>query len=139
MIATDTGYINTRARTTSLLTQIAGLLKSNGVEIMHKNPNRSTNIFAEITTAGYDGYLDIYDPSTNPSGHIKNPAPAGSWTPTQTSTNAALPALITLNNAKMGAIINFQLCVREYSLGIHNPTYIRALLTNTLATLQANP
>jgi len=139
MSATATDYVNIRANNTTLLTQIAALLKTNGVEIMHKNPNRSTNIFAPVTTAGYDGYLDIYDPSLNPAGHIKNPAPSGSWTSAQTATNTALPALITLNNAKMGAIINFQLCVREYSLGIHNPIYVNALLTNTLATLQANP
>ncbi|MEI6852381.1 MAG: hypothetical protein WCL06_06040, partial [Bacteroidota bacterium] len=75
---------------------------------------------------------------TNPAGHIKNPNP-GSWTTAQLATNTALPALITLNNAKMGAIINFQLCLREFSLGIHNPNYINALLTNTISTLQANP
>ncbi|MEI6853105.1 MAG: hypothetical protein WCL06_09690, partial [Bacteroidota bacterium] len=65
MTATNTDYIAMRANSTTKLTQIAALLVTNGVEIMHKNPNRSSNIFAEITTAGYDGYLDIYDPSTN--------------------------------------------------------------------------
>jgi hypothetical protein len=37
----------------------------------------------------------------------------------------------------MGAIINFQLCLREYSLGIHNTKYTMALLNNTLAALPA--
>lgn len=128
-----------RNNTLSLLTQIAAKLVSNGVQIMHTNTDPNTNIFANVTPAGYDGYLDIYDPSTNPLGAIKNPAPAATWTVAQVATNTALPALISLNNAKMGAIINFQLSVREYSLGIHNPNYTGALLQNTLEALNANP
>ncbi len=48
--------------------------------------------------------------------------------------NATLPA-IALTNAQMGAIINFQMCLREYSLGVHNFNYSKALLTNSLALL----
>jgi len=40
-----------------------------------------------------------------------------------------------ITNAQFGAIINFQLCLREYSLGIHNLDYTKALLTNSLAVL----
>jgi len=142
MSATNTqwsGATGVRQIATNLLTQIAAKLTSNGVEIMHKEPNPSLNIFAHVTSAGYDGYLDIYDPSTNPTGHIRNPAPAGSWTAANNNTNNALPKLRTLKNAQWGAIINFQLCLREYSLGIHNPMYVKALLQNTLEALNANP
>jgi hypothetical protein len=37
----------------------------------------------------------------------------------------------------MGAIINFQLCLREYSLGIHNTAYTTALLQNSIDALTA--
>jgi len=35
----------------------------------------------------------------------------------------------------MGALINFQFCLREYSLGVHNYQYSNAILENTLRTL----
>lgn len=133
------GATGVRTIATNLLTQIAAKLKSSGIEIMHKEPDPSLNIFSHVTVAGYDGYLDIYDPSTNPLGHLRNPAPAGSWTAANNTTNNALPKLRSLKNAQWGAIINFQLCLREYSLGIHNPMYVRALLQNTLEALNANP
>ncbi len=139
MTATTSSWTTLRTNTANLLNSIAALLKSSGIEIMHKNTDPSTNIFAHVTTAGYDGYLDIYDPSTNPLGLLRNPAQAASWTATQIATNNALPKLRSLKNAQMGAIINFQLCLREYSLGVHNPMYSTALLQNTLETLQANP
>ncbi|MEI8202351.1 MAG: collagen-like protein [Bacteroidota bacterium] len=139
MSATNVNWTSRRDTTTSLLLRIAAQLKTNGVEIMHKNPLYSSNIFALVTTAGYDGYLDIYDPSTNPTGLIKNPAQGSTWTAAQIATNNSLVKLRTLKNAQMGAIINFQLCLREYSLGVHNPMYSEALLRNTLATLLANP
>ena len=56
------------------------------------------------------------------------------WTQAQKDKNATLPKL-TLTNAQMGAIINFQLCLRDYSLGIHNTKYTQALLKNTIAIL----
>ena len=139
LTASSSSFTGTRSSTLSLLNQIAALLVSNGVQIMHKNTDPTSNIFAHVTPAGYDGYLDIYDPSTNADGGIKNPIVSGSWTAAQKATNSSKPALIALNKAKMGAIINFQLSVREYSLGIHNPRYSAALLQNTLEALQTNP
>ncbi|NVO01848.1 MAG: collagen-like protein [Bacteroidetes bacterium] len=133
-----TKWLYNRNNTKALLDSIANRLRSNGVEIMHKNTDPTSNIFAHVTTAGYDGYLNIYDPSTNPLGGIKNPNNS-SYTAAQAAVNNALPSLVSLNKAKMGAIINFQLSVREYSLGIHNPSYTMALLQNTLETLRANP
>jgi hypothetical protein len=37
----------------------------------------------------------------------------------------------------MGAIINFQLSLREYSLGIHNTQYSKALLANSIQAMTA--
>jgi hypothetical protein len=37
----------------------------------------------------------------------------------------------------MGAMINFQFCLREYSLGIHNFKYSKALLQNSIEALTA--
>ena len=138
MSATNSTFTGTRANTTDLLMTIADKLRTpDGLEIMHKNPDAASNIFAGVTTAGYDGYLDIYDPSTNPLGAIRNPAPATSWTTDQKNLNLSLPLLGNLLNVQMGAIINFQLSVREYSLGIHNPAYSQALLNNTIDALTA--
>jgi len=95
---------------------------------------------AGLTTNNYDGYLNIYDPVTNPKGTVdnpsifQNPSPSNSWTQAQKDFNAALPKL-TLTNAQMGALINFQLCLRDYSLGIHNLDYTKALLVNSIAIL----
>lgn len=133
---TSAFWTSPRTEIQGLLVTLAGKLKSGTVEIMHKN-TASDNIFAHVTTQGYDGYLDIYDPSTNPDGAIQNPAPSGSWTATQKSTNLALPKLTSLTNAQMGAIINFQFCLREYSLGIHNFEYSKALLQNSIEALTA--
>lgn len=120
------GYLNT----------IASKLKAGGVELLHKNTDYSSNPFANVTPAGYDGYLDIYDPSSNPTGYFRNPAPSG-YTTAQTTTNNSKPKFPSLKNVQMGAIINFQLCLREFSLGIHNPNYTDAVLRNTIDALTA--
>lgn len=129
-----------RAAVKASLDALAAKLKVNGVEIMNKNPDATSNLWATNTTKSYDGYLNIYDPINNPNGlanntgTFQNPSPSGSWSAAQKATNLTLP-LITLTNAQMGAIINFQLCLREYSLGIHNNKYTSALLANSLAIL----
>lgn len=137
MSTTSTMWTGTRNNTTSLLNQIAAKLVSGGVGIMHKNTDVTGNPWYYVTAAHYDGYVDIYDPSTNPSGAIQNPVASSSWTPVQKATNLALPRLISLTNVQMGAIINFQLSIREFSLGVHNPKYSTALLQNTLEALTA--
>jgi hypothetical protein len=121
----------------ALLVSLAQMLTSGGIEIMHKNPDPTSNIFAGVTTEGYDGNLDFWDPTNNPDGHLRTIAPSSSWTADQKAYNLTLPALSTLLNVQWGAIINFQMSLREYSLGIHNPAYSAAVLNNTIASLTA--
>ncbi len=141
--ATTTKYWKqTRDEIAALLNQLAGKLKIGGVDILNRNGDATSNLWAGLTTNNYDGYLNIYDPVTNPAMQTYNASsfqyigtPSSStWTTAQIAYNATLPK-ITLTNAQMGALINFQLCLREYSLGIHNYTYTKTLLTNTIAVL----
>jgi hypothetical protein len=127
-------------------TEIQGLLNSlatkinnvgAGTAILHSDSDGTTNLWAGITSGNYDGYLNIYDPSTNPLGVWKNPAPSSSWTAEQKATNSALKTFPSLKNGVMGAMINFQMCLREYSLGIHNYKYSKALIQNSIETLTA--
>jgi len=144
----DAAYWSTpRAEIKLLLNQLAAKLKINGVDILNRNGNTNeavggVNLWAGLTTNNYDGYLNIYDPVTNPLMDTYNATSfqfigtpsASTWTAAQIAKNATLPK-ITLTNAQMGAIINFQLCLRDYSLGIHNYKYTKALLTNSIAIL----
>lgn len=137
----DWYWKNPRAEIKKLLDDLAAKLTVNGLEIMNKNPDSEHNLWAGITTANYDGYLNVYDPINNPEGihnngnSFQNPNPSSSWTQEMKDINASLPK-IKITNAQMGAIINFQMCLREYSLGIHNFKYSKALLTNTLSALK---
>jgi hypothetical protein len=128
-----------RAEIKTLLTSLATKINSIGgtTPILHSDPDASTNLWAGLTTANYDGYIDIYDPSSNPAGAWKNPAASSSWTQAQKDANNALPTFPTLKNVVMGSMINFQMCLREYSLGIHNYKYTKALLTNSIEALTA--
>jgi hypothetical protein len=159
--ATATAYwAQTRTDVKTLLNQLAAKLTIGGVDILNRNPNSSenfyvnfdankdlqtenylagVNLWAGLTTNNYDGYLNIYDPVNNPLGSnynttmFQSPSTTG-FNAAQITYNATLPKL-TLTNAQMGAIINFQLCLRDYSLGIHNTKYTKTLLANTLAIL----
>ena len=140
----------TRDNVKSLLDQLAAKLTIGGVDILNRNTDATSNLWITNTNNKYDGYLNIYDPinnptgiDNNPAGTFQNPSPGkligtqgGTWTQAQIDKNLTLP-IITLTNAQMGAIINFQLCLRDYSLGIHNTAYTTTLLTNTLAALPA--
>jgi hypothetical protein len=139
--ATSTKYwTNPRAAIKTLLDQLAVKLQYNGVQFLNKNTDSASNLWYGITAGNYDGYLNVYDPATNPTGismnngTFQNPNPSSSWTPEQKALNLTLPVL-KITNAQFGAIINFQLCLREYSLGIHNLDYSKALLTNSLAII----
>lgn len=130
-----------RAEIKAKLEELAAKLQIDGVEIMNRNPDAEANMWAANTSNKYDGYLNIYDPINNPNGQANNPtgmfqspSPSSSWTQAQKDFNLTLPK-ITLTNAQMGAIINFQLCLRDYSLGIHNYKYTIALLKNSIAVL----
>ena len=136
--ASASKFKDTQTEMKTLLNTLGSKIKSGDIEILHKDSNAESNLWAGLTTSKYDGYLDIYDPGTNPSGALRNPNPAttgsSAWTADQLATNAALPT-VTLENVQMGAIINFQLCLREFSLGVHNKSYTKALLTNTIEAL----
>jgi len=150
-----------RTEIKNLLNSLATKLTINGVDILNRNPVSTENSFinydynfdgtaedvlagvnlwAGLTTNNYDGYMNIYDPVNNPLGPsfntqvFQNPVPASNWNAGQTAYNLTLPKIV-LTNAQFGAMINFQLCLREYSLGIHNTKYVRTLLTNSIAAL----
>ena len=139
--ATTTKYWKqTRDATKLKLDQLAAKLTIGGVDILNRNGDAESNLWIGLTTNNYDGYLNIYDPGSNPDGAtynttiFQNPSPGSSWSQAQKDFNLTLP-LITLTNAQMGAVINFQLCLREYSLGIHNTAYSTTLLANSIAAL----
>jgi hypothetical protein len=158
-----TYYKNPRAEIQTLLNQLAAKLVYNGVDILNRNPNATegailmvngspvslgVNLWAGATTNNYDGYLNVFDPVNNPAGPTYNngaslkmfqnysaPATPGSgWTQADINFNATLPKIL-LTNAQFGAIINFQLVLRDYSLGVHNTKYVRTLLTNSIAAI----
>jgi hypothetical protein len=123
--ATSDKFKGTRTEVKTLLDALATKINACGAghDILHRNADPLTNAWAGITTNNYDGYLDIYDASTNPLGYWK-----------MNNTQPKFPKLL---NVQMGAIINFQFCLREYSLGIHNTQYVKALLTNSVEALTA--
>jgi hypothetical protein len=134
-------WVDPRTNIQQLLMDLAAKLTVGGVEIMNRNPDATTNLWAGITKNNYDGYLNVYDPinnpnfaANNPGGTFQNPAPSSSWTADQKALNATFPKL-SLTNAQYGACLNFQLCLRDYSLGIHNYKYTKTLLKNTIAIL----
>ena len=142
--SSDIFWTNPRAAIKEKLDALAAALQVGGIDIMNRNPDSETNLWASNTTNKYDGYLNIYDPinnpegiDNNPNGTFQNPTMGSSWTQEQKDFNLTLPK-ITLSNAQMGSIINFQFCLRDYSLGIHNYSYTSALLTNSLSALGAN-
>jgi hypothetical protein len=138
MSATATLFVGARTEIQGLLNTLATKLNNVGglTNILHSEPDGTVNLWAGLTTGNYDGYLNIYDPATNPAGVWKNPA-AGSFTAAQKIVNNALPTFPSLQAGVLGAMINFQLCLREYSLGVHNTNYSRALLQNSIETMTA--
>lgn len=140
--SSTTFWSTPRAEIKGLLNDLAAKLAVGGVEIMNRNPDSEHNLWYGLTTNNYDGYLNVYDPvnnpnyaTNNPAGTFQNPSPGSTWTTEQKAINAALPKL-SLTNAQYGACLNFQMCLREYSLGIHNYAYTKALLKNTIAILK---
>jgi hypothetical protein len=117
-------FLDTRSEIRTLLNALAEKINAcgGGHDILHKS-NAPDNLWAGITTNNYDGYLDIFDVSSNPAGYWK-----------MDGTQPKFPKLL---NVQLGALINFQFCLREYSLGIHNYLYVKALLVNTTEALTA--
>jgi hypothetical protein len=121
--ANSSKFKDTRADIKTKLDALADKINAagGGHDILHREAS-SANLWWGITTNNYDGYLDIYDAGSNPGGYWKL---------------TAAPKFPSLLNVQVGAIINFQFCLREYSLGIHNTQYVKALLVNTTAALTA--
>ena len=130
--ATHAKFANTRTTVKGLLDALATDINAigGGHDILHKDPDGTTNLWAGVATGNQDGYLDIYDASANPNGYWRNPSD-------NSAVNMAKPKFPSLTMLQTGAIINFQMCLREYSLGIHNTEYVTALLTNTALELNA--
>ena len=116
-------FKNTRSEVKGLLDDLATKINSvgGGHNILHSDAT-SSNLWAGISTGNYDGYLDIYDAASNPGGYWKM---------------TGQPKFPRLLNVQVGALINFQFCLREYSLGIHNTSYVKALLKNSWQALNA--
>jgi hypothetical protein len=141
--STSTAYWQgTRNAIKAKLETLGDLLVYNGVQILNQSDDAESNLWAGLTAKNYDGYLNVYDPVSNPgfasyneTGPFRNSNPSSSWTTAQKNFNKTLPPLL-LTNEQFGAIINFQLCLREYSLGIHNTKYTTTLLDNTIFALQ---
>jgi hypothetical protein len=129
--ATSAKWQATRTEIKGLLNALATKINAcgGGHDILHADA-AATNLWAGITTGNYDGYLDIYSSSTNPDGYWRDPY-------NTSAPNMAKPKFPKLLMVQTGAIINFQFCLREYSLGIHNTVYVRALLTNTVEAMTA--
>jgi len=122
--ANSAKFKGTRAAVKKLLDDLATKINAagGGHNLLHSDAT-SSNLWAGITTGNFDGYMDIYDAASNPTGYWKM--------------NGSQPKFPSLKNVQMGAIINFQFCLREYSLGIHNTAYVTALLTNSIDALNA--
>lgn len=114
MSATNTTFTAAVADVNTKLAALATKINAIGAghDILQKDP----------TDNQYHGYFDIYDASANPTGYWKNPA-------------NGTPAFPALTNAQFGAILNFQLVVRDASKGIHNYPYVKKLLENTIAAI----
>ncbi|HLP75108.1 MAG TPA: hypothetical protein VK155_19550 [Bacteroidales bacterium] len=135
--ASTTLWKTPRAEIKTLLDALAAKINAAGgtTPILHSEADPEANLWAGKTTGNYDGYLNIYDPSSNAAGVWKNPAPSNSWTQAQKDANNALPVFPSLTNAQMGAMINFQMALRDFSMGIHNFNYTKALLQNSIEKL----
>ena len=137
--SSTTLWVTPRAEIKTLLNSLATKINSigGGTDILHVEADKESNLWAGLTTGNYDGYTNIYDASSNPNGVWKNPNPSNSWTTAQKAVNTALPTFPSLKNVVLGSMINFQFCLREYSLGIHNYKYSKALLQNSIEALTA--
>jgi hypothetical protein len=114
MSATNATLTAARADITAKLDELAAKINAIGAghDILQKDPEDGL----------YHGYFDIYDSGSNPTGYWKNPA-------------NGTPAFPALTNAQFGAVLNYQLVVRDASTGVHNYSYIKKLLENTIAAI----
>jgi len=104
------------SKTTALQAEITDLIKQLGAKLDAKSYLDKDPGHEFIPGTGWNGYINRFDASLNPDG-----VPTANWKPT---------------NVEAAAIANFQFVLRDKSLGIHNPTYVRALLKNSIAALK---
>ena len=130
--ATSAKFKDTRAAVKTLLDALATKINAcgGGHDILHKNTDPLTNLWAGVATGNQDGYLDIYAAGSNDAAYWRDPY-------NTSAINLTKPKFPSLTFGQLGAIVNFQFCLREYSLGIHNTNYVKALLTNSIAVLAA--
>jgi len=110
-------------------TEIGGLLAQLGTAL---------DLYLDKDGEEYTGYLDIFDPNSNPNGRYQATA-SNSWTQEQKDANAALPLLKDsgFTHLHAAAFINFMLITKDHSMGVHNYPYTHALLQNTIEALEA--
>jgi hypothetical protein len=126
-----------KAEINAKLDSLYRMLQRNNVSLLKKDNDYTTNKrYFATTTSGYNGSFNIYNTSgVNLTGQFRNIAPGGTWTPAQIATNNALPKFPSLTKGEMGAYFNFVLAVKDYSCGMHNPEYVRALLRCSIQEL----
>ena len=63
-------WTTTRSDVKALLEALATKINAcgGGHDILHRESDATLNLWADVTTNDYDGYLDIYSSSTNPAG-----------------------------------------------------------------------
>jgi hypothetical protein len=110
--------------------------KQTEIEDLLAQLGTALDLYLEKEDGTYTGYLDIYDPNSNPNGRYQATA-GSSWTQEQKDLNATLPLLKDsgFTNLKGAAFINFMLITKDNSMGTHNYPYVHALLKNTLESL----
>ena len=120
MSASSADYTGTKAAIKTLLNNLAAKINTlgDGTNPVLQVDATEANLWVGLTTGNYDGYLNMYNASSNPNGFYGK---------------TGNPKFPNLTNAQWGTIINFQLALREYSLGIHNTNYVTTLLTNSIA------
>ena len=138
MSAIAAKFVNTRTADKLLLDSLAADINAigSGHNILHSATGLASdgtlnNLWDGVTSGNFDGYLDIYTPGTNDNGYWADPYLKNN------TINNSKPKFPSLTLGQTGALINFQLCLREYSLGIHNTDYAAALMTNSIAILKS--
>jgi nitrate/TMAO reductase-like tetraheme cytochrome c subunit len=114
MNSTNPVLVAVREEITSKINQLAEKINSvgNGHDILQKDPESGQS----------NGYFDIYDNNSNPTGYWKNP-------------DNGNPVFPTLTNSQFGAILNYQLIFRDASVGVHNYPYIKKLLEESISAI----
>ncbi|MBI2966486.1 MAG: collagen-like protein, partial [Bacteroidetes bacterium] len=137
MSATEaTYYVPAVTNQKAKLDALAELLKSKGQYIMmqdtiaYDEETEEGNLWYDATTLHFDGYLNLYDANSNPTGIFKA---------TNSSPGAGFYKWPTMTNGQFACLIIFQANVREFSKGVHNTKYSNALLSNAIEYLTANP